>query len=65
MTFRVTYKQDLTEAAGSPAARRWAVDLSTDPAEFATTLNRLMDDARTRGHQITRVVIDRPALQAA
>jgi hypothetical protein len=64
MTLRVTYKQDLTEAVGSESARRWTMDVTTDPAEFATTLNRLMDDARTTGHQITRVVIDRPELQA-
>jgi hypothetical protein len=65
MTFRVIYKQDLTEAAGSPAARRWTVDVATDPDEFTTTLNRLMNDAHTRGHEIIRVVIDRPELQAA
>ena len=64
MTFRVAYKQDLTEAVGSDAARRWTMDVTTDPDEFANTLNRLMDDARTRGHQITRVVIDGPELQA-
>ena len=38
MTFRVAYKQDLTDAAGSEAERRWTMDVTTDPAEFASAL---------------------------
>ena len=64
MKIEVTYRQDFTEVAAPEAARRWTIDVLTDPDEFATTLNRLMDDALTRGHEITRVVIDRPKLQA-
>jgi hypothetical protein len=41
------------------------MDVATDPDEFTTTLNRLMNDARTAGHQITRIVIDRPEPQTA
>jgi hypothetical protein len=62
MKFQVTYKHDLIDSDG---AGRWCMDVATDPDEFTTTLNRLMNDARTAGHQITRIVIDRPEPQTA
>lgn len=75
MHVRVSYKEDLSEAAGAPAARRWTEEVEID--EFIPALQKLMADAQLANTTITQVLIHRfdesdalipefePALEAA
>jgi hypothetical protein len=58
MKVRISYKIDLTEAAGAPAAKRWTeeVEIDTD-----TTIEGLMASAERADATITQILISESA----